>query len=37
VQEDNAKRAKICFPPVLCVAVICRQTVKKAQENQRAK
>jgi len=32
VQEINTKRAKICLPPALCVAVICRQTVRKAQE-----
>jgi len=36
VQEVNAKRAKICLPPALCFAVICRQTVRKTQENQRA-
>jgi len=36
VQEVNTKRAKICLPPALCVAVIYRQTLRKAQENQRA-
>jgi len=32
VQEFNAKRAKICLTPALCVTVICRQTVRKMQE-----
>jgi len=36
VQEVNAKRAKICLTPALCVAVIGRQTVRKSQENQTA-
>jgi len=31
VQEVNTKCAMICLPPALCVAVICRQTVRKAQ------
>jgi len=32
VQEVNAKRAKICLSLALCVAVICRQTLRKTQE-----
>jgi len=35
VQEVNVKRAKICLPPALCVAVICRANREKSSRNQR--